>query len=166
MQTTTADAQSHCASWLNHRIGKLYSSEELDLCSLTGGKVVLIVNTASHCGYTQQFKGLEALYQRYRNQGLVVIGFPSDSFFQESKDAAKTADVCYVNFGVTFPMTSTIKVRGDDTHPVFKHLHQTAKPSWNFNKYLVSKSGEVVAHYGSTVDPDSATLIQAIEQQL
>ena len=166
MQPITADAQPQCADWLNCRVGKLHSNEELDLCALTAGKVVLIVNTASFCGFTQQFKGLEALYQRYKERGLLVIGFPSDNFFQESKDAAKTADVCYVNFGVTFPMTSTIKVRGDDTHPVFKHLHQTAKPSWNFNKYLLGKDGNVIAHYGSNTAPDAENLITAIEQAL
>lgn len=127
---------------------------------------MLIVNTASFCGFLRQFRGLKAIYQRYKDRGLILIGFPSDNFLQESKDAAKTAEVCYVNFGVTFPMTSTIKVRGDDTHPVFKHLHQTAKPSWNFNKYLVGKDGNVIAHYGRNTAPDAVKLITAIEQAM
>jgi len=166
MQPTETGKPAQCAPWLNQKIGKLHRDEEHDLCALTAGKAVLLVNTASFCGYTPQFKGLEALYQRYRDQGLIVIGFPSDDFFQESSDEAKTADVCYVNYGVTFPMTSAIKVRGDGAHAVFKHLHQAGKPSWNFNKYLVGKDGAVIAHYGSNTAPDSATLTTAIEQAL
>lgn len=163
---SAANTEPQCAAWLNQKLGKLHSDEEHDLCALTAGKAVLLVNTASFCGYTPQFKGLEALYQRYRDKGLVVIGFPSDDFFQESSDEAKTANVCYVNYGVTFPMTSAIKVRGDGAHPVFKHLHQTAKPSWNFNKYLVGKDGNVIAHYGSNTSPDAEKLTTAIEQAL
>ena len=161
--TTT---QPQCASWLNQRLGKLHSDDILDLCALTAGKPVLLVNTASYCGYTPQFKGLEALYQRYRKQGLTIIGFPSDDFFQESDDAATTATVCYVNYGVTFPMTAAIKVRGGDAHPIFKHLHQAGQPSWNFNKYLVGADGRVIAHFGSNTEPDDVELTSAIEKEL
>ncbi len=168
-QTPAADTSAPataCIDWLDHDMGRLNSSEQHDLCALTAGKTVLVVNTASFCGFTPQFEGLEALYQSYKDEGLMILGFPSDDFNQESDSAAETAEVCFINYGVTFPMTSVIKVKGADAHPIFQKLHVKGEPQWNFNKYLVSKSGEVLAHYGSTVDPDSATLIQAIEQQL
>ena len=159
-------ADGACIAWLDHSIGKLNSSQELDLCALTSGKTVLIVNTASFCGYTPQFKGLEALYQRYKDEGLVVLGFPSNDFNQEAADAAEIAEVCFINYGVSFPMTSEIKVKGSDAHPIFQVLAGKGEPQWNFNKYLISKQGEVLAHYGSNVTPDSARFISAIEQQL
>jgi glutathione peroxidase len=168
-QTPAPDAAAPaaaCIDWLDHDMGRLNSSDQHDLCALTAGKTVLVVNTASFCGFTPQFEGLEALYQRYKDDGLMILGFPSDDFNQESDSAAETAEVCFINYGVTFPMTSVIKVKGADAHPIFQKLHVKGEPQWNFNKYLVSKSGEVLAHYGSTVNPDSATLIQAIEQQL
>ena len=159
-------SDSACISWLNQSIGKLNSTQEHDLCALTTGKTVLIVNTASFCGYTPQFKGLEALYQRYKDEGLVVLGFPSDDFNQEAEDAAEIAEVCFINYGVSFPMTSEIKVKGRDAHPIFKVLASKGEPGWNFNKYLISKQGEVLAHYDSNVTPESAQFISAIEQQL
>ena len=155
-----------CISWLDQSIGKLNSSQEHDLCALTAGKTVLIVNTASFCGYTPQFKGLEALYQRYKDEGLVVLGFPSDDFNQEAEEAAEIAEVCFINYGVNFPMTSEIKVKGSAAHPIFKVLASKGEPRWNFNKYLISKQGEVLAHYDSEVTPESAAFISAIEKQL
>ena len=155
-----------CIPWLDQSIGKLNSSQEHDLCALTAGKTVLIVNTASFCGYTPQFKGLEALYQRYKDEGLVVLGFPSDDFNQEAEDSAEIAEVCFINYGVSFPMTSEIKVKGNAAHPIFKVLASKGEPRWNFNKYLISKEGEVLAHYDSTVTPESAQFVSAIEQQL
>lgn len=167
---THADAASAtdgaCIPWLDQSIGKLNSSEEHDLCALTAGKTVLIVNTASFCGYTPQFKGLEALYQRYKGEGLVVLGFPSDDFNQEAEDAAEIAEMCFINYGVSFPMTSEIRVKGSAAHPIFKVLASKGEPQWNFNKYLISKTGDVVAHYDSNVTPESAQFISALEQQL
>lgn len=162
----TNATEGACIPWLDHSIGKLNSSQEHDLCALTAGKTVLIVNTASFCGYTPQFKGLEALYQRYKDEGLVVLGFPSDDFNQEAEDAAEIAEVCFINYGVNFPMTSEIKVKGSAAHPIFKVLASKGEPLWNFNKYLISKQGEVLAHYDSNVTPESAAFISAIEQQL
>tara|TARA_R110001592_G_scaffold66785_5_gene205064 strand:+ start:1756 stop:2310 length:555 start_codon:yes stop_codon:yes gene_type:complete len=163
-ETSTEDGA--CISWLDQSIGKLNSSQEHDLCALTAGKTVLIVNTASFCGYTPQFKGLEALYQRYKDEGLVVLGFPSDDFNQEAEEAAEIAEVCFINYGVNFPMTSEIEVKGSAAHPIFKVLASKGEPRWNFNKYLISKQGEVLAHYDSDVTPDSAAFISAIEKQL
>jgi glutathione peroxidase len=173
-QTTATDpavvgarsGPGQCAPWLKHQIGKLHSDQILDLCALTAGKAVLLVNTASFCGYTPQFKGLEALYQARKEQGLTIIGFPSDDFFQEADAEAETADVCYINYGVTFPMTVAIKVRGRNAHPVFRHLHEASQPTWNFNKYLVDRDGVIVEHFGSNTAPDSAALNAAIARVL
>ena len=160
-------AQQNCAPWLDHKLNKLHSSQIIDLCAKTAGKPVLLINTASYCGYTYQFTGLEALYQRYKDRGLVVVGFPSDDFNQEDDDAAKTADICYINHGVTFAMTDVINVKGSDAHPVFQHLaNETKRPNWNFNKYLVDKDGNVIELFRSGVEPDSRKLQAAIEAVL
>lgn len=165
---TPATAQdASCAQWLQHEVTKLNSSDTVDLCAETAGKPVLLVNTASYCGFTYQFTGLEELYQRFKDEGLVVIGFPSDDFNQEDESAAATAEICYVNHGVTFAMTEVVNVKNADAHPVFAHLRsETAAPGWNFNKYLVGKDGEVLAHFGSNVEPDAPELIAAIEAAL
>jgi glutathione peroxidase len=156
-----------CPAWLDHDFQKLHSAETVNLCKLSAGKPLLIVNTASHCGFTPQFKGLEALHEKYRDQGLVVVGFPSNDFFQESKDQAETAQVCYINYGVKFTMLAPTAVRGRDANPVFRELaKKTDAPSWNFNKYLVAPDGKVLAHYESDVTPESRTLNRAIESLL
>ena len=156
-----------CPAFLNHDFKKLRSSQSINLCTEYAGKPLLIVNTASHCGYTPQFKGLEALHQKYKARGLVVVGFPSDDFKQEAKDEAETADVCYVNYGVTFTMLSPSAVTGSAANPVFLELGRRSDvPSWNFNKYLVGGDGKVVQHFDSGVQPDSVELQQAIEQLL
>ncbi|OGT72942.1 MAG: glutathione peroxidase [Gammaproteobacteria bacterium RIFCSPLOWO2_02_FULL_57_10] len=156
-----------CAQWLEHEVTKLNSSDTVDLCAETAGKPVLLVNTASYCGFTYQFTALEALFQRFKDEGLVVIGFPSDDFNQEDDNAAATAEICYVNHGVTFPMTEVVKVKNADAHPVFAHLgSETEAPGWNFNKYLVGKDGEVLVHFGSNVEPDAPEMIAAIEAAL
>ena len=163
---TTAMAAG-CPAWLDHDFQKLHSSESVNLCKLAAGKPLLIVNTASHCGFTPQFKGLEALHEKYSDRGLMMIGFPSNDFLQEAKDQAETATICYMNYGVKFTMLAPTAVRGADANPVFRELaHQTTQPGWNFNKYLVAPDGKVVAHFGSTVTPDSKSLNQAIEKLL
>jgi glutathione peroxidase len=164
--SSTEGNSAGCAAWLDQRVPGLRGAAELDLCALTAGKAVLFVNTASFCGYTPQFTGLEALHQRYRDEGLVVIGFPSDDFLQESEDAAETANICYVNYGVTFPMSAEIKVRGADAHPLFRDLHAAGQPSWNFNKYLVGRDGNLIRRFGSNTDPDAPELIADIQQAL
>lgn len=158
---------STCPAFLDESVRKLNSKESLDLCKEFAGKTFLIVNTASHCGFTPQFKSLEKLYQTYKDQGLVVLGFPSDNFFQEEDLEKDTAKVCFVNYGVTFPMFNTIVVRGDDSHPIFAHLaDKTASPYWNFYKYLVSADGETIQRFSSKVEPMSKELVRAIEAQL
>lgn len=166
---TTADLQAEqdCPAWLNHELKKLHSSESVNLCRLTAGKVALLVNTASDCGYTPQFKSLEKLYRQYKEKDFVVIGFPSDSFNQERDDAAETAEVCYVNYGVTFPMLAASPVKGKSANPVFRHLGaELGEPEWNFNKYLIDRSGKPVQYFESGVKPDDKELIKAIEALL
>ena len=167
LATPLASADSACAPALDASVRKLHASSELDLCALTAGKLTLVVNTASQCGYTPQFKGLEALYQKYREQGLIVIGFPSDDFRQELDDEADTASICYVNYGVSFPMAATSQVKGDAANPVFKALNQAAgEPAWNFNKYLVPASGDGIIHFPSAEKPLGGKLEAAIRQAL
>ncbi|MCF7202176.1 glutathione peroxidase [Pseudomonas oligotrophica] len=157
-----------CPALLQHELPGLRSKASIDFCERFAGKALVVVNTASHCGFTPQFKGLEALYQRYRGQGLEVIGVPSDDFFQESDDAAETAKVCYVNYGVTFTMTGTQPVRGSDATPLFRALAEQAgrAPRWNFYKYVVDRNGQVVAAFSSKVKPDDPELIAAVEKAL
>ncbi|KJH83160.1 glutathione peroxidase [Stutzerimonas stutzeri] len=160
-------AAQECPALLQHELPKLRSKETIDLCQFNG-QALVVVNTASFCGFAPQFKGLEALYQRYKDQGLVVLGVPSDDFFQESDDAAETAKVCYVDYGVTFPMAQTQPVRGSDATPLFKELAKQAggAPRWNFYKYVVDRDGHVVDYFSSKVEPDDPKLIAAIEKAL
>ena len=154
-----------CPGLLNYQAKKLRSSESVDFCANFKGKVVLAVNTASNCGYTPQFQGLETLYQKYKDRGLVVVGFPSNDFFQEFDNSEETAKVCYLNYGVTFPMLEKSSVKGASANPFFQSLIQaTGKPpKWNFHKYLVAKDGKSVTAYESNVKPDQLdATIQAL----
>ena len=156
-----------CPAALSHEMRKLGSSERIDLCGEFRGRPVLIVNTASHCGFTPQFSGLEALYQEYKDRGLVLLGVPSNDFRQAAKDEESAARICYVNYGVTFPMVSRQAVRGPDAHPLFRELGRAAgPPTWNFNKYLVDRDGNVVRRFDSSVEPMSAELREAVESVL
>ena len=129
------------------------------------GKVLLIVNTASQCGFTPQFKGLEALYQRYKGQGLEVLGVPSDDFRQEADDSAETAKVCFIDYGVTFAMSEPQVVSGEAAAPLFRELAaQSSAPRWNFYKYVVGRDGKVIASFSSLTKPDDAALIEAIDK--
>ena len=146
---------------------KLRSKDKIDLCEQFAGKPLVVVNTASFCGFTSQFEGLEALNKRYRDEGLEILGVPSDSFKQESDDAKETAKVCYVNYGVTFTMSETQPVTGDDAIPLFRELaRQTAAPRWNFFKYVVDRQGQVIARFSSMTKPDDPELIAAIEKAI
>lgn len=159
---------AQCGEILGHSMQQLNTRESVDLCDSFKGKTLLVVNTASKCGFTKQFEGLEALYQQYKDKGLVVLGFPSDSFMQEYDDAEKTAEVCYLTYGVKFPMFASSKVRGDEANPVFKALIAKTgeSPSWNFNKYLVSADEQTVKHFGSRTAPDDKGFIAELEKML
>lgn len=149
---------------LGHELRRLHSPETVKL-ERYAGQPLLIVNTASHCGFTRQFKGLEAMHKEYADKGLKVLGFSSDDFNQEARDEAKAAEVCFVNFGVTFDMFATIPVRGEGAHPLFRELARQSgqQPQWNFHKYVVDRSGRVVAAFPSRVEPDASELRTAIE---
>lgn len=156
-----------CPSLLQGSLPKLHAKESIDLCERFAGKPLVVVNTASFCGFAPQFKGLEALYQSYKEQGLEVVGVPSNDFKQESKDGAETAKVCYVNYGVTFTMTEPQKVRGPDATHLFKILaEQSSAPKWNFYKYVVNRQGKVIANFSSLTNPDSPEFIEAVEKAL
>ncbi len=138
------------------------------------GEVLLIVNTASKCGFTDQYEGLQNLYDRYRGDGFVVLGFPSDSFFnQEFGSDEEILDFCEMTFAVSFPLFSKVAVVGADAHPVFRYLTEretagefSGRISWNFNKFLIDREGRIIARFGTRVEPEDPKVIAAIEGAL
>lgn len=163
-----ATQANECPDVLKHMKRKLNSQEVVNMCESYAGKAVLFVNTASKCGFTPQFEGLEALYDNYKDDGLVVVGFPSNDFAQEYSDESKTAEVCELTYGVNFPMFEPIKVRGNDADPLYAKLaEETGKqPKWNFNKYLMNKDGTTITHYGSRVKPEDEEFLQDVAAAL
>lgn len=160
-------AQASCGDVFAHEVRVLRSETHVDLCERYQGHPVLVVNTASHCGYTPQFKQLESLYQAYQSRGLRIAGFPSNDFRQESNDEATTATVCFVNYGVTFDMYAPVRVAGDSAHPVFKSLAAArSAPMWNFHKYLIDREGKVVADFPSHTAPTDSAVTAALESVL
>ncbi|MBI1363612.1 MAG: redoxin domain-containing protein [Proteobacteria bacterium] len=132
------------------------------------GKVLLVVNTASQCGFTPQYDGLQALWDKYRDQGLVVVGVPSDAFNQELNTAAEVKGFCETKFHITFPMTDITAVTGDTAHPFYKWIHAKldSQPRWNFFKYLIGRDGQPIARFTNFHTPDSKTLADAVEEAL
>ena len=155
-------------------IGKIMftsiDGEQLPMSDFAG-KAVLVVNTASLCGFTYQYDGLQAVWERYRERGLVVLGVPSNDFGrQEPGDESEIKHFCEVNFNVDFPMTTKQVVTGNDAHPFFQHvaakLGDDRLPRWNFHKYLVDTEGQLVDAWSSRVEPGSAEITEAIEKVL
>ncbi|MCC5794888.1 MAG: glutathione peroxidase [Chromatiales bacterium] len=159
----TALAGEDCPALLDHELPRLHSDETVRLCEFAG-RPVLMVNTASYCGFTGQFRGLEALWQEKQDAGLVVIGFPSDDFNQEDADEAVTAEVCFINYGVTFTMLAHSSVARGELNPVFAELERQGAmlPRWNFHKYVIDRSGQVHAEFGSRTTPEDPELRAAI----
>lgn len=163
----SAQADSQCPAFLDYDLPKLHSKETVNLCDVAADKPLLVVNTASHCGYTKQFEGLEALHQKYEDQGLMVVGFASNDFNQEAQTEEEANRVCRENFGVTFTMIAPSYVTGQRANPVFQEINkQSNQPGWNFSKYLINTDGKVVSAFPSKVEPDSKEMTRAIESLL
>jgi glutathione peroxidase len=156
-----------CPAVLKHTFNRLQDEAPQNLCQYAG-KVVLVVNTASYCGFTPQYEGLEKLYAKYGSRGLVVLGFPSNDFKQEDADTKKIADLCYNTYGVKFPMFASTVVTGSGANPLYAELIKATgnQPKWNFNKYLIDRTGKVVEYYPSKVTPEDPALVGKIEQAL
>lgn len=157
-----------CKSLLRHLIRPLMAPVAQPLCESFAGDVLLMVNTASKCGFTPQFEQLEKLHKHYAEQGFQVLGFPSDDFRQELSTEKEVAAFCELNYGVSFPMFQKIGVKADQAHPLYHDLAEATGtyPRWNFNKYLVDREGQVIKHYDSNVLPFSSQLAKDIEALL
>mgnify|MGYP001175422481 FL=1 len=158
-------AESPCPSVLDHKFANLMD-EPVSLCQF-GGKVLLIVNTASECGYTPQYEGLEKLYRRYREKGFAVLGFPANDFGGQEPGADKEiAQFCQVNYGITFPMFAKTSVVGANVNPLYRALAAKTgtPPRWNFHKYLLDRTGQPAAVFESAVEPDDPRLTAQIEK--
>ena len=163
-----AAAVEQCPALLTHRFASLQEQKQQSLCQWQG-KVLLVVNTASYCGFTNQYDGLEALYARLKDKGLVVVGFPSNDFGgQEPGSNAEIADFCRLTYGVKFPMFAKAKVVGGDASAFYSQLAKATgeTPQWNFHKYLIDRSGTRVLSFGSRVKPDDKELLARIDEFL
>jgi glutathione peroxidase len=157
-----------CPKVLQHQFPKLQDESPQNLCQFAG-KVILVVNTASYCGFASQYEGLETLYARYEKRGLVVLGFPSNDFGKQEPGSSKEiADFCFNTYGVKFPMFAKSVVSGSGKNAFFAALEKATgkSPQWNFHKYLIDRNGKVIASFPSDMDPQSPTLLGALERAL
>ena len=163
----TAASPAACPALLQQNFLRLQDEKPQSLCQYSG-KVVVVVNTASFCGFTPQYQGLEALYAQYKERGLVVLGFPSNDFSQETGSNKEIADFCENTFGVKFPMFTKTSVTGKDANPLFKQLATKTgtQPRWNFYKYVIARDGVSVVSFNSMVGPASRQFVSEIEKQL
>ena len=133
-------------------------------------KVVLLVNTASQCGFTPQYSGLQKIYDRYKEDGFIVLGVPSDDFNQELSTNSDVKKFCEIRYGVNFPMTSIQKIKGNDAHPIYKWIADNVsvigQPRWNFHKFLIGKDGEIVNWYSSMTSPTSESFVKDVEDAI
>ena len=163
-----AAAAGTCPALLQHQFNRQQDETPQNLCQYAG-KVVLVVNTASYCGFTSQYQGLEDLFAKYQSRGFVVLGFPSNDFGKQEPGSAKEiADLCFNTYGVKFPMFSKTVVSGAQRNAFYTALVKATDttPKWNFHKYLIDRTGKVVTSYSSLTAPDSKNLITAIEKAL
>jgi glutathione peroxidase len=154
---------------LDQNYRRLASTEVVNLQASYGGKVLLVVNTASKCGFTPQFEALEAMHAKYESRGFAVLGFPSNDFMgQEPGSEKQIQDFCKLTYGVKFPMFEKVHVKGNDVTPFYKALKAATgeAPAWNFHKYLIDRSGHVVASFGSRTKPDDPVLVAKVEELL
>jgi glutathione peroxidase len=162
---TTANA----ADLLDQDFRRLAGDEVVNLADAYSGKVILVVNTASKCGNTPQYEGLEALYQEYAEQGLVVLGFPSNDFFgQEPGTEEEIQEFCRLTYSVKFPMFEKVVVKEGSAHPFYQQLATEAGtyPTWNFHKYLIGRNGKLIAEFSPRTQPDDAALLDSIKAAL
>jgi glutathione peroxidase len=163
-----AKPAASCPAVLQHTFNRLQDDAPQDLCQYAG-KVVLIVNTASYCGFTNQYKGLEELYAKYSSRGLVVLGFPSNDFGKQEPGSSKEiADFCFNTYGVKFPMFAKSSVTGAEANPLHASLIKLTgqAPKWNFTKYLIDRQGKVVEYFPSKVTPEDSAFVGKIEHAL
>jgi glutathione peroxidase len=157
-----------CPVLLDHEFNRLQTGKSETLCQYRG-KVLLIVNTASYCGYTHQYEGLEALYRKYKDRGLVVLGFPSNDFgSQEPGNNQEIAEFCRLTYGVQFPMFEKSSVTSLKTNPLYAELvtRTGSSPKWNFHKYLIDRNGNPAGTFASKVEPDDRELVGLLEKLL
>ena len=162
-------AWSSDGSLLDQDFRRLASDEVVNLQAAYGGKVVLVVNTASRCGNTPQYEGLEKLYEQYGEQGLVVLGFPSNDFFgQEPGSEEEIQEFCRLTYGVKFPMFEKVSVKEGEAHPFYQQLAAAAGtyPTWNFHKYLIGRDGRLIAEFSPRTKPEDDKLVASIEDAL
>lgn len=165
----TVPAVAAAPALLDLEYRPLAGKTAVNLNEQQGGKVLLVVNTASKCGYTPQYEGLEALHQRYGARGFAVLGFPSNDFRgQEPGSEEQIQEFCTLTYGVKFPMYEKVHVTGPETTELYRRLQAATgvAPGWNFHKYLVSRDGRVVGNWPSKVKPDDPALVAAIEREL
>lgn len=161
-------AADACPPLLDHQFTRLQDGAPMNLCNYAG-KVILVVNTASFCGFTKQYDGLEKLYAEYKDAGLVVVGFPSNDFGEQEPGSDKEiADFCRLTYGIEFPMATKTVVKGDAAHPFYKQLAKASgsTPKWNFHKYLISRDASQVEAFTSMTKPESSSLRKKIDQFL
>lgn len=166
---TATDDVPDCPQLLDLELRQLGSDETIKPCDAYRGKVLLIVNTASKCGFTSQYEGLETLYRRYKDRGLMVLGFPSNDFLhQEPGNETEIAQFCRLTYDVDFPMFEKIAVKKGRAHPLFQRLAAAGAPypKWNFYKYLIDRHGQFAAAFSSVTTPTSGKLTATIERLL
>ncbi|MGQ9660017.1 MAG: glutathione peroxidase [Thermochromatium sp.] len=169
LSTPVAAETKTCSPLLDVEVRRLASEEVVHLCDAYQGQVILVVNTASKCGFTPQYEALERLYRTYKDRGFVVLGFPSNDFAnQEPGSEQEIQSFCRLTYAVEFPMFEKVSVKKGQAAPLFERLVAAGAPypKWNFYKYLIDRDGKLVAHYISTTKPDSAKVIKAIERLL
>ena len=163
-----AQAGAACPALLDHNFTTLQDGKPMPLCQYAG-KVILVVNTASYCGFTSQYDGLEKLYAQMKDKGLVVLGFPSNDFGEQEPGSDKEiADFCRLTYGVEFPMASKTVVKGKGANPFYRQLAEItgSTPKWNFHKYLINRDGTQVVAYTSFTKPEDKDLLKKIDEFL